>query len=100
MRLTDAPETRRALEDWLAPECSGGNFYEMDRSLQDLHLLYMPDDERAHMVPHFRRLGAIAGTRLDELARLADPACSAGRARCRRSSNTASSISSPSPNSD
>ena len=56
----------------LAPDCHGLNFFEIDRSLQDLLPLYLPDDLREHMIPHYRRLGAIAGGRLDELARIAD----------------------------
>ncbi|MDE0409809.1 MAG: acyl-CoA dehydrogenase family protein [Alphaproteobacteria bacterium] len=56
----------------LAPDCHGMNFFDIDRSLQDLLPLYLPDDLREHMLPHFRRLGEIAGGRLDELARLAD----------------------------
>ena len=56
----------------LAPDCHGMNFFDIDRSLQDLLPLYLPDELREHMLPHFRRLGEIAGGRLDELARLAD----------------------------
>ena len=56
----------------LAPDCHGMNFFDIDRSLQDLLPLYLADDLREHMLPHFRRLGEIAGGRLDELARLAD----------------------------
>ena len=56
----------------LAPDCHGLNFFDIDRSLQDLLPLYLPDDLREHMIPHYRRLGAIAGGRLDELARIAD----------------------------
>jgi alkylation response protein AidB-like acyl-CoA dehydrogenase len=58
--------------DWIAPDCRGLNFYDTDRSLQGLLEVYMPEALRAHMAPHFRRLGEIAGGRLDELARLAD----------------------------
>ena len=56
----------------LAPDCHGMNFFDIDRSLQDLLPLYLPDELREHMLPHFRRLGEIAGGRLDELARMAD----------------------------
>jgi acyl-CoA dehydrogenase len=63
---------RASGSDWIAPDCRGLNFFQIDRSLQGLLDLYMPEDLRAHMVPHFRRLGEIAGGRLDELARLAD----------------------------
>ena len=58
--------------DWVAPDCHGLNFYDIDASLQGLLQLYMPDDLRQHMTPHYRRLGEIAGGRLDELARHAD----------------------------
>ena len=58
--------------DWIAPDCRDSNFYDLDRSLQGLLELYMPAPLRAHMTPHFRRLGGLAGGRLDELARLAD----------------------------
>ncbi len=34
--------------------------------------LYLPPDAAAHMRPHFERLGALAGGRLDELAHIAD----------------------------
>ncbi len=58
--------------DWVAPDCSGLNFFDIDASIQGLLELYMPDDVRTFMTPHFRRLGEIAGGRLDELSRLAD----------------------------
>ena len=58
--------------DHLAPDCAGQNFYAIDRGLRDLLRLYLePDDFRRHE-PHFDRLGALAGGRLDELARIAD----------------------------
>ncbi|MDA1099932.1 MAG: acyl-CoA dehydrogenase family protein [Proteobacteria bacterium] len=58
--------------DWVAPDCQGENFYDLDQSLQGLLKLYLDDDLRDHMLPHYRRLGEIAGGRLDELSRLAD----------------------------
>ncbi|MDP6342181.1 MAG: acyl-CoA dehydrogenase family protein [Alphaproteobacteria bacterium] len=58
--------------DWLAPDCQGLNFFEIDRGLQGLLKLYLADDLREHMTPHYQRLGEIAGGRLDELSRLAD----------------------------
>jgi alkylation response protein AidB-like acyl-CoA dehydrogenase len=69
-----APEATRALSgsDWVAPDCRGLNFYDVDRSLQGLIRVYMPEELQRHMAPHFRRLGEIAGGRLDELSRLAD----------------------------
>ena len=56
----------------VAPDCAGLNFYSIDRSLQDLLQLYLPEDLRAHMTPHYVRLGALVGDRLDALARLSD----------------------------
>jgi acyl-CoA dehydrogenase len=61
-----------SLSDLVAPDCHGLNFFDIDKSLQDLLTLYMPDDLRDHMTPHYRRLGSIAGDQLDTLARLAD----------------------------
>ena len=56
----------------IAPDCTGLNFYAIDTSLQDLLALYLPADLRAHLAPHYQRLGALAGGRLDALAREAD----------------------------
>lgn len=56
----------------LAPDCQGLNFFDIDGSLQDLLPLYLADDLRDHLTPHYRRLGEVAGGRLDELARVAD----------------------------
>ena len=62
----------RPASDRIAPDCHGLNFFDIDRSLQDLLTLYLPEELRAHMLPHYRKLGRIAGDRLDTLARLAD----------------------------
>ncbi|MEQ9640909.1 MAG: acyl-CoA dehydrogenase family protein [Alphaproteobacteria bacterium] len=62
----------KALNDWVAPDCVGENFYDLDASLRSLLPLYMDGDLLAHLRPHYDRLGAIAGDRLDELSRLAD----------------------------
>lgn len=58
--------------DWIAPDCHGLNFFDIDGSLRGLLQLYLPKALREHMDPHFRRLGEIAGGRLDELSRIAD----------------------------
>lgn len=58
--------------DWVAPDCSGQNFYDTDRGLRDLLAIYLPEDVRQALNPHFSRLGALAGGRLDELSRIAD----------------------------
>jgi acyl-CoA dehydrogenase len=67
----ETPQTG-TLSDWVAPDCHGLNFYDIDQSLQDLLSLYMDDDLRTHMILHYRRLGEIVGGRLDTAARLAD----------------------------
>src|SRR5580698_2546057 len=58
--------------DHLGLDCSGENFYTIDRGLRDLLRLYLSPDDFAHLEPHFDRLGALAGGRLDELARASD----------------------------
>ncbi|TNE34334.1 MAG: DNA alkylation response protein [Alphaproteobacteria bacterium] len=60
------------LSDYVAPDCHGLNFFEIDDSLQDLIQLYMPADLRTHMEPHFKRLGQLAGNELDDWSREAD----------------------------
>lgn len=58
--------------DHLALDCAGENFYAIDRGLRDLIRLYLAREDFARLEPHFDRLGALAGGRLDELARAAD----------------------------
>jgi acyl-CoA dehydrogenase len=58
--------------DHIAPDCAGENFYALDRGLRDLLTLYLAPDDFRRLQPHFDRLGALAGGRLDELARVAD----------------------------
>src|SRR3954447_5336853 len=58
--------------DHIARDCAGLNFYEIDRGLRDLLPLYLAEDDYRQFAPHFHRLGALAGGRLDELARIAD----------------------------
>jgi len=58
--------------DHLALDCSGDNFYAIDRGLRDLIRLYLATDDFARLEPHFHRLGELAGGRLDALARAAD----------------------------
>ncbi|MES0825155.1 acyl-CoA dehydrogenase family protein [Ruegeria sp. SCP11] len=60
------------LTKWIAPDCNGANFYDIDKSLQDLTRIYLEDDLREHMTPHFQRLGEITGTKIDDWARTAD----------------------------
>lgn len=56
----------------IAPDCAGQDFYALDRGLQQLLALYLPAGVHARLEPHFKRLGILAGGRLDELARIAD----------------------------
>src|SRR3954470_2024221 len=58
--------------DHIAPDAAGQNFYAIDRGLRDLLAHYLSPADFAHLEPHFDRLGALAGGRLDELARIAD----------------------------
>lgn len=56
----------------VSPDCSGLNFYEIDRGVRDLVQLYLQAEDRQRLEPHFTRMGALAGGRLDQLARVAD----------------------------
>src|ERR1700710_2894642 len=58
--------------DHIAPDAAGQNFYAVDRGLRDLLAHYLSPADFVHLEPHFDRLGALAGGRLDELARAAD----------------------------
>lgn len=58
--------------DHIAPDAAGQNFYAIDRGLRDLLAHYLSAADFQNLEPHFDRLGALAGGRLDELARLAD----------------------------
>jgi alkylation response protein AidB-like acyl-CoA dehydrogenase len=58
--------------DHIVPDCAGQNFYAIDRGLRDLLQLYLEPSDFRRLEPHFDRLGALAGDRLDELARAAD----------------------------
>jgi len=56
----------------LAPDCAGLDFFALDRGLQDLLKLYLPAEAHAHLLPHFQRLGELAGGRLNTLSIVAD----------------------------
>src|ERR1700727_1831550 len=56
----------------LAPDTSGMNFYRADPALADLLRIHLPDALFRHIEPHLDRLGHLAGSHLDECARLAD----------------------------
>ena len=54
------------------PDAHGTHLYEADAELQALLPLYLPADLHAHLQPHLRRLGGLAGGVLDTLALTAD----------------------------
>lgn len=54
------------------PDRHGRNLFTDDVELHALLKLYLPDDLRCHMLPHFERLGDLAGGVLDELAGTSD----------------------------
>ncbi|HYM01873.1 MAG TPA: DNA alkylation response protein, partial [Stellaceae bacterium] len=56
----------------IAGDCRGENFFRLDDGLRQLLPLYLDADALRHFTPHFERLGALAGGRLDELAAIAD----------------------------
>jgi alkylation response protein AidB-like acyl-CoA dehydrogenase len=73
--MTALPATTvrpRAGSDLLAPDCRGQNFYDIDASLRSVVPLYLDAAVWAHIAPHLRRLGELAGGRLNELAELCD----------------------------
>ncbi|MGC8475939.1 MAG: acyl-CoA dehydrogenase family protein [Acetobacteraceae bacterium] len=63
------PPTRAPL---IPADCAGLDFYAIDRALRDLLAIYLPPRWQEALTPHYARLGALAGGRLDALARLAD----------------------------
>ncbi len=65
-------EAVRALDNTIAPDTTGSNFFRADASLSDLLQIYLPQSLWHHIEPHLDRLGALAGGTLDECARLAD----------------------------
>jgi acyl-CoA dehydrogenase len=56
----------------IATDCSGLDFFALDRGLRDILQLYLAPQQHQHLLPHFERLGVLAGGRLDMLARTAD----------------------------
>lgn len=60
------------MDTGLIPDSRGLNLYRADRDAAALFAHYLPADLFRHLAPHFDRLGALAGGRLDELASTAD----------------------------
>ncbi len=69
--MDHAPPPRTG-SDWIAPDCAGMDFFAADRPLRDLLRIYVPDSALDRLLPHYQRLGTLAGGRLDDLARTAD----------------------------
>ncbi len=53
------------------PDARGTNLFDADPS-QALLRCYLPSDLHAHLLPHLKRLGGLAGELLDDLAGVAD----------------------------
>ncbi|WP_316239410.1 acyl-CoA dehydrogenase family protein [Bradyrhizobium sp. SZCCHNR1015] len=64
--------TGGARPELLAPDTTGLNFYRADPALTDLLRIHLPEALFRHLQPHLDRLGELAGSYLDECARLAD----------------------------
>ena len=60
------------IEDRVAPDCRGLNFFDIDPDIDALSTLYLPPVLQAHLRPHYHRMGEMAGGVLDELANVAD----------------------------
>ena len=56
----------------ISPDCAGLNFYDLDRGFRELLKLYLVEADHQRLEPHFRRLGELAGGKLDRLSRVAD----------------------------
>ncbi len=54
------------------PDSRGSNLFRLDPSFGEFLGIYLSDDLRAFLAPHFERLGALAGDELDALAAAAD----------------------------
>ncbi len=65
-------EPRASREQPLLPDAHGTNLFHADPGFRGLLSLYVEPALLAHLVPHFDRLGALAGGRLDDLALTAD----------------------------
>ena len=68
---TATPGQRRGA-DHIAPDCAGQISTPSIAACATWSRLYLAPDDFARLEPHFDRLGALAGGRLDELARIAD----------------------------
>ncbi|MEI8302474.1 MAG: acyl-CoA dehydrogenase family protein [Burkholderiales bacterium] len=67
-----ASASASASADSPVPDARGLNLYRADPMAAPMFAAYLPGPLMAHLAPHFDRLGALAGGRLDELAGIAD----------------------------
>ncbi|HZB92191.1 MAG TPA: acyl-CoA dehydrogenase family protein [Stellaceae bacterium] len=58
--------------DPIPGDCRGMNFFESDAGLRQLLPHYLAPKALRHFLPHFARMGALAGSAIDELAAIAD----------------------------
>lgn len=70
--------------DSAVPDSAGLNLFRADPALARLARLYLPSDLADHLLPHLDRLGALAGSTLDDLAGQADRNPPVLRPRTRR----------------
>ena len=68
--IAGAPLHARSPEG--VPDSRGLNLFDADPSYRGLLELYLDPKLYAHLLPHFTRLGAMAGAELDEMALTAD----------------------------
>ncbi len=59
---------KESLEDWVALDARGQNFFAIDRGLQDGLKQYMDGQSLLALWPHLEELGEVAGNELDALA--------------------------------
>ena len=70
--ITEKPVAAPSAAGYIAPDCAGMNFYDIDPSLRTSLRLNMQPETYRHFEKYFRDLGGVAGGRLDALARLVD----------------------------
>jgi acyl-CoA dehydrogenase len=61
-----------ASSSYIPADCRGLNFFRHDQGLRQLLPHYLDAASLKHFTPHFDRLGELAGSRIDELAAIAD----------------------------
>ena len=81
---TPPQRARSSSDDCAIPDGKGRNLYRLDPDLPALLGLYLNAQAHTHFLPHFDRIGQIAGEQLDDLAFLADKYTPALTTRNRR----------------